>query len=172
MIGVLMLCLMIWAAGELLGEVIPHTQRIFWSYQSFLNQADFSVYEQELPESARDLRYYYYEGFFADKSGYHAAFSQEDYEIMKENRLAKYTPWIEYGDYCYDGGPKLYLDYDQMEQQRIDFLNKIMVQGEGGYYFLAYSLFENEQEYSFNGVLCNDETCEIVEFTCRVCSSW
>ena len=90
--GILSHCLRIfficWAIGEiyiLLQEVVPVTRTHFMNYQSFDKRADFTTYPNELPSSAHGLKYYYYEGFLADKSGYHVSYSQEDYELMKKS---------------------------------------------------------------------------------------
>ena len=150
-------------------EVIPITQTYFLSYKSFVKRTTQHSFPKELPESAHDIQYYFYEGFFADKSGYHAAFSREEYELMKENRLAAFEIYLPDDGYCYDGSTKLYFDREQLKQQRINYIDNILPEesGDDEYYILAYGLFENSEIYSYDGVLCKDETCEIVEFSCR-----
>lgn len=171
--GILSHCLRIflicWAIGIfyiLFEEIVPVTRTHFGSYQNFLNRADFVAYPKELPESAHNIEYYYYEGFLTDKSGYRVAYSHEDYDKMKDNRLINYTsdyPQI----YCYTGQKKQYLKREQMLEWRIDFLNRLLPleQDDGNYYFLGYCLSESQEVYSFDCVLCNDETCEMIELS-------
>ena len=90
--GILSHCLRIflicWAIGTfyiLLKDVMPVTRTHFLNYQSFRKRMIFTTYPKELPISAHDLKYYFYEGFLADKSGYHVSYVQEDYELMKKS---------------------------------------------------------------------------------------
>lgn len=150
----------------MLQDIIPVTRTHFWNYKAFLMWTDFTVYPIELPESAHNIKYYYYEGFLTDKSGCRVSYSQEDYEKMKENRLSAYdTDYPE--KYCYDGKSKIYLDREYMQQRRIDFFDKLLPeeQDDGQYYFLVDRLYEDHQLYSYHCVLCNDVTCEIIEIS-------
>ena len=56
------------------------------------------------------------------------------------------------------------------QQQKIDFIDKLVSEetAKGQYYLLGYCLSKHEKEYYYRGVLCNDETCEIVEFSCWI----
>lgn len=171
--GILSHCLRIflicWAIGTfyiIFVEIVPVTRTHFWSYRSFKKRADFTIYAKELPESAHNIRYYFYEGFLTDKSGYRVSYSSEDYEQMKSNRLAVYNS-VRQEVYCFDDGVKQYLNRKQMEERRIDFLNKLLPekQDNGQYYYLAYDLFETEEVYAYHCVLCNDETCEMIEIS-------
>ena len=167
-------CMSIYPLWGLFKEVIPVTQTYFWNYKSFIKRTSYNIFPRELPESAHDIQYYFYEGFFADKSGYHAAFSREEYELMKEERLEIYDQDYGWEIYCYDGGTKLYFDREQLKQKRINFIDNILSEesGDDEYYILAYQLFEDSEIYSYEGVICKDETCEIVEFSCRCVKSW
>lgn len=168
--SVLLILLVVWGLVTffylMLQDVIPVTRTHFWNYKIFNMWTDFTAYPRELPESAHNIKYYYYEGFLADKNGYRVSYSQEDYEIMKENRLMVYSPLVELG-YCYDGGTKQYLEREQMQKQRVDFLDILLPEehDDGQYYYLAYSLCETQELYSYHCVLCNDETCEMIEIS-------
>ncbi|MDE6014174.1 MAG: hypothetical protein K2H41_00540 [Acetatifactor sp.] len=150
-------------------EIVPRTKTHFWNYQLFNMYTDFTIYPKELPESAYNIKYYYYEGLLADKSGYRVTYSREDYEQMKESRLIAYNPYLPELGYCYDGGVKHYLDRKQMKERRIDFLDKLLPeeQDDEQYYCLAYGLCETQEIYSYHCIFCNDETCEILEISCR-----
>ena len=151
-------------------EIIPKTRTHFLSYRFFVAETQWTIYRNELPKSAKDLRYYYYEGVMADKNGFHASFSQEDYEMMKEDRLATYHP----GDPCtynYDGVNKVYLDWGQMEEWKVDYVDQLIPKekDDGHYYYLIYAMTDASSVYHYGAVLCNDETCEMVELSCRIC---
>ncbi len=163
-LSVFLICISMYSIRIILKDVIPVGRTHFWTYESFFKRAYRHVYPKELPESAHDIHYYFYEGFFVDKSGYRASFSQEDYELLKENRLEAYH--LD-GMYRYSGGSKQYLDRERLKQQKITFIDKILPveKDDGNYYFLAYHMHEDDQLYSYHGVLCNDEICGIVEFT-------
>ena len=162
--GGLCIYLIIAAYGWVLKDIIPASRTYFVTYQSFNKVTDWTLYPKVLPKSAHDVHYYYYEAFLTDKSGYRASFSQEDYELLKENRLEAYH----LDDmYRYSGGSKQYLDRERLKQQKITFIDKILPveKDDGNYYFLAYDLYEDDRLYSYDGVLCNDEICGIVQFT-------
>lgn len=166
----LLILLVVWSLFTffylMLQDIIPVTRTHFWNYKTFNMWTDFTAYPRELPESAHNIKYYYYEGFLTDKSGYRVAYSHEDYDKMKENRLINYTsdyPQI----YCYTGQEKQYLKREQLLEWRIDFLNRLLPpeQDDGNYYVLGYHLSESQEVYSFDCVLCNDEACEMIEIS-------
>ena len=173
--GILSHCLRIfficWAIGTfyiLFEEIVPVTRRHFLSYQDFQKRADFAAFEKELPKSAHDIKYYVYSGFLVDKSGYRVSYSQEDYEMVKKSRWDSQAPFIDIeGVYCYDGINKQYLDWQKLEERRINFLNQLLPeeQDNGCYYILTYSFCETREVYHFGCVLCNDETCEMIELS-------
>ncbi len=168
--GVLLILLVVWGLVTffylMLQDVIPVTRTHFWNYKIFNMWTDFTAYPRELPESAHNIKYYYYEGFLVDKSGYHVAYSREDYDQMKDNRLINYK--YDYPEiYYYNGDEKRYLNPEKMREWRIDFLDKLLPkeQKDGQYYFLGYYLSEGQEVYAFDCVLCNDETCEMIEIS-------
>lgn len=53
-----------------------------------------------------------------------------------------------------------------MEEKRIGFLEKLVPADKiSEYYMLCEELYENSELYDYQGILCNDETCEIIEFS-------
>ena len=151
-------------------EIVPKTKTQFHDYNQFYKRTSHQKYLRSLPQSAHDVTYYYYEGFFSDKSAYHAAFSKEDYILVLQNRVESYNTEYTQADYTYDGQHTLYLDIEEMQKKNIDYLDKIMEDDKNNYYFLVYNLYEGQEVYFYEGVLCNDETCEVIEFACRICN--
>ena len=151
--------------------MFPKTWTHFFSYSQFYKAVKFTRYKENLPKSAYDMRYYYYEGWFSDISGYHAAFTAEDYEMMKENQLNMYDNHSP-RKYLYDGIEKKYLDREQIKAMKIDYLDVLLPEDKGDdqFYFLAYDFPTLSSEvYEYDAVLCNDETNEIIELSCRIC---
>lgn len=71
------------------------------------------------------------------------------------------------GAYCYDGETKQYLKWEQLLERKIDFLDKLLPEElyYSYYYILAYKLYETQEVYSYHCILCNDEACEMIEFS-------
>ena len=151
-------------------EIVPKTRTHFLSYKLFVAETQWTIYRDELPKSAKNMRYYYYEGMMADKNGFHASFSKEGYEMMKEDRLTVYHPG-EPCTYNYDGINKVYLDRKQMEEWKVDYLDQLIPpkKDDGHYFYLLYDLSDGSSVYDYKAVLCNDETHEMVELSCRIC---
>ena len=124
------------------------------------------------------MRYYYYEGYFSDKNGYHATFSRDDYEAMKAKRLSPYDSFGEVPEeiaYRYDGTKKIYLDREQIKDRNIDYIDTLLPADEddGHFYYLLSMIMENTKDgYRYAAILCNDETCEIIELSCRIIYDW
>lgn len=158
--------ILIWILCHIfLEDIIPHSRSWFWDYESFVENTERAVFPKKLPVSAQYMEYYVYEGWLEDKCGYSAMFSSEDYAQIKEERMAVYNAKENSNTYCYNGEVKQYLDLQQMKVRRIDFLDRILPKGDDGqFYFLGYRLYEGGEIYSYGGVLCRDETCEIIEF--------
>jgi len=151
----------------LVQEVVPVTRTHFVSYHAFHKYAS-PIFPKKLPESSGEIRYYYHKEHLKDQSGYHVVLSTEDYETMKAQRIDAYRM---NNAYYYDGENKEYMDPEIMsQQQKIDFIDKLVSEEavKGQYYFLGYYMSKHEKEYYYRGVLCNDETCEIVEFSCWI----
>lgn len=151
-----------------LQEIYPKSWTKFRSYSQFVKVADWTFYDQVLPESAHDMRYYYYEGGFDDTSGYHAAFSAEDYESEKKRLWESYKERSP--EYLYNGSEKIYLDREEIKEARVDFLDILLPEDKdnGEFYFLIYGLPRESREiYNYEAVLCNDSTYEIIELSCR-----
>ncbi len=147
-------------------DIIPHSRQVFGNHEAFIKQAAPTCFQKELPMSAHDMKYYVYEGMFKDKSGYYAKFSAEDYEIVKQERFECYLDKEDIGGgYRYKDGSKEYVSLEQMKEKRIDFLDKLVSEKSiTQYYFLCTYFYENSDIYIYQGVLCNDENCEVIEY--------
>ena len=148
--------------------IMPGTKCCFPSYWLFRMTADEENYLKKLPDSAHDLKYYVKEGLFKDKSGYKMALSVADYKKAKQELLDTYCSDypMDY-IYCYDGNEKRALDIEYMEELQVDFLDEFLALQTDlkKYYILAEFPQNLDSKERYCGVICNDETCEIIEFT-------
>lgn len=151
----------------LLEEVIPHSRTWFSSYNVFREETERSAFQKEQPASAYDIRYYVYEGCLEDKSGYGVVFASEDYIEAQRERIEQYSHAPGENTYYFEEGQeKRYVELKHMEEHRIDFLDKVLeTENIGQFYFLCDSLYESSEIYNYDGVICNDETFEMVEFS-------
>ncbi len=157
--------------NPILSEFIPVSRTHFTDYSAFYEKAEYNFYLESLPESAHNVKYYAYEGFLADKSAYRATYSQTDYADRKNKHLAFYHSVCEDSAYYFTGS-KQTLNMEQVQDKNIDFITKVLPAKQfDNFYFLTYLYVENSSSTLYVGVLCNDETCEIVEFTYRTSSS-
>ena len=148
-------------------------KRYFPHYSFFKAVTRFTIYPNELPKSAHNVKYYTFSYFSIDKSGYRAAFSEEDYELLQARQWGIYNVELFGEQYLYDGNNKKYLDRNEVNQRGINFFDELLPpeDDDGQYYFLAYNMCDSGTFYVYSGVLCNDEKREIIEFTYRLCSS-
>lgn len=148
-----------------LEDIIPHSRRNFGSYEAFEKKNERATFIEELPSSSHDEKYYVYEGFLEDKIGYSMMLSAEDYEITKHILVDKYKSFSEEYAKLYESGEN-YLDMELLKAKRIDFLDEIIsIPMDGEYYILCESQFEGKEIYNYQGVICNDENHEIIEFS-------
>ena len=170
--GVIILCAIpiVFAVCVFCKEIVPKSRTQFRSYAQFVKATDWTFYEPTLPDSAHDMRYYYYEGYFSDMSGYHATFSAEDYGQKRAMLLDEYRRRSPI--YLYNGVEKVYLNREQIKEARVDFLDKLLPEDkdDGQFYFITCHLPpQSSGVYSYMAVLCNDSTYEIIELSCRTC---
>ena len=145
-------------------QIYPTTRTQFRSYEAFVKATEWTCYAPRLPESAHDC----YEGGFSDKNGFYAKFSKEDYEYIKLHRLESYN--LDFvRTYHYDGINKVYLDQDKLKDLRVDYLDELLPENSDMFYILVEELLDDSDEvYHYEAIFCNDETCEMIEISCRI----
>ena len=147
--------------------IVPGTKRFFGGYWHFKATVDWDAYPEKLPRTASDIKYYVYEYWLLDKSGFSMTLSQEDYEKAKRELVYQYDFETSYECYMYDGVTKRYLNHVDVEEWGVDYLDEIMQEPskEAQYYYLGYHLCPDMPSGSvYEGILCNDGNCEIVMF--------
>lgn len=156
--------------AELRDDASPNIGRLYWRHNDFMNDTYRASYCLEIPESMHDTEYFVYEGQQIFKSGYKAAFSEEDYEKVKQERLAyyqtstfdsKYDPVGAISIYSEDS--KKYLDSRCIPGERIDYLDKLLPEEEKGQFYLGCSRLKEQWHYRYDAVFFCDERCEMIE---------
>lgn len=151
----------------ILEDIIPRSRQKFWSYESFNRRTERASFPESLPSSAHNLSYYIYEGYFSDACGYYASLSEEEYTSLKEDRTEYYQTAVDNGQgYCYEDGEKIGLSMSDMNEKRIDFLEQLVPADKmAEFYLLCEESYNNSELYNYQGILCKDETCEIIELS-------
>lgn len=158
-------------------EIIPWTKTEFVSHQSYLkllakNHGFGEVFfVKDIPKDSGDVRYYWHRDFIENFAAYSVILSEKDYEKIAENRLeAYYGEWQEYEDdviYVLQGEDYCYIeDSGWYNQEKLRYIDEVLSSSEEqGYYFLIVVKFYTTTGTSYNGVMLNDSTQELVEFS-------
>lgn len=166
-------------------KILPYTRRLFISYSSFYEKAaadTFHAYPNELPSSAKDIRYFYYTGSLDKMTEVSCIVNEEEYQELKETYQIIYTAKAErykkkfkqeQEDYqmkrrTYEP-TELYhyvfngtVTSEFLETEHLDYLGKTMHGEFGNYSILVYCRVN--QGGTMFGVLSNDENHEIIFF--------
>ena len=170
MVAILLIGNFLWIVSEM--NYIPFTRTFFLDYNSFYNKNDKWLFPEELPLSVHDVKYYYYTGHCDKKSG--VTFVVEDvkeYQEMKEFFSSKFSESkvslskVENIQFLSDQS----LTSDFIDEEEIEFVNKLIMNGEGDYNIWEYmdSKVDGDGIDYIDGVICNDITHEIILFTCK-----
>jgi len=154
--------------------LIPGTKRFFPCYMLFSATADNEVGLEWLPATAYDVEYYVYEKFFLDKSGYRMKVAPDEYEQVKQTLYNMYNNEHITATYSYDGAHKKMMSSEEMKNMHVEFLEELITKDSNvnHYYILISIKCESSKMDTFSGVICNDESCEIIQFTYYQLTDW
>ena len=176
-------CLFGWAIWTgLLQYVVPRHRTFFVTYESFCKKTEHSKrfsFVSELPESSKNIKYYWGIDFFIETAGYGTSLSDEDFEKARTQALEKYSGERSIGEkdsqealYVYaDGEEKEYV-YDEWlknEWLKKYVMNKVneLLEGDeeiNDYYILAYNYLDSNY-VRFQCMLCNDSSKRVIELS-------
>ena len=148
--------------------LVPTVKYDFNSYDEFKIYSP--LYLEQLPASAHEIKYYYWEvGFIASsKSAISYLVSDEDYDRHKQNIINNYilysqnpnrkgTKYYEYNDYS-----ELLIN-SSLYSKELEYIENLIDINSKDYYLLVF--FSNEYSVrNLYGVIVNDKDNEIVEF--------
>ena len=144
---------------------VTYKQTWFMSYDNFKKKAEASLFPDELPSSAKDNKYYYYTSHFDSKIG--VSFDLEDekeYTKMKEDcRLEIVSNSVEAENFKYIMDEPFTNDFT--EEGNLEFLFDLTENSSSAYQIIAYEYMVAPQKDRRAGMLCNDDTQEIIIFS-------
>lgn len=170
----LVLALFFWAVWEaFLSSFVPRHRTLFENYDAFRNKAENSGLALELPESACDVEYYWGIDWFVEVAGYGTSLSEEDYENVKLETLARYQEAYEGHTrtnlYLYsESVEKAWTQEEWLEKYNIEETKELLLQDDeiDDYYVLTYSYTDSDRITYFNCMLCNDSSKRVIEISC------
>ena len=194
-IGITALCVILVLSVLWGSKILPWTWRWYISYGSFYQAAKKTAgpYPEKLPSSAENVSYYYYTGMFDTKTAVSFILDGEEYEEQKKRYLLLYTAdeeehqrdrqeyleecQSEYGkipDWAAEDNVRFVFDEnvssDFLEKEGLEYLKKVFHNTVDDYIILAYKGIGDTKGgklCNLEGVLCNDETNEMVIFDFR-----
>ena len=182
-ICIAMVCILF--AYALWGRAWP--KRWFVNYVFFYHEMSNvpASYPEKLPSSAGNVNYYYHKWMFDTKTAVSFILDEEEYQEQKERYLPLYAAdeeedhqeyqeeWMsKYGevpdwaekwksDYVFD--EKLTTDF--LKNEELEYLEEVFHDSAEHYTILAYKGdSEGGERCGLEGILCNDETNEVVMF--------
>ncbi len=160
----------VWAL--LWDNVIPRHQTRFASFESFREKSPSAMLAWEIPDSAREIKYYWGQDYFVRVSGYGMSLPNEKYEQVKQESLERYAAEEVIESeilYIYDKNGKIQVQKEWLKKYSIDYVGELFCEGENleDYYILAYDYTYGGDISYFTGVLCNDFNNRIIEVYCK-----
>lgn len=168
-----------------LDEIVPRERTFFMGYQSFYNKVSHYPYPEKLPSSADDIKYFHYTGWFEKQTGisftagrkeyqelketYQSSFMEREETYQKEFQQAQEDHRINHRDWELKDWSWYGFDKEVtpafLEEEELEYLNKVFHNEADTYTLLAYEKvrYAGGKE-SFDGILCNDDTNEMVIF--------
>lgn len=149
--------------------MIPITRFSYKDYKTFRQKTGTPCLTDVMPDSAKP-EYYYHPFLLNKQSGYRVQLSDDDYKRMKEDAQERYLSQKD----SHEKNGTLYIgssdgdagvpDYSEFEKDDLGFIKDKLVRSDEGFYLLYDLRIDNsEANYRF-GMLCNDNTNEIIEY--------
>lgn len=164
------------AVWSVLGEYMPLERTRFKSYQAYRDypkRCYSGYFVDEIPTSAEDLKYYWHSASRVVVTAYSMVLEADMYEEVKNNRIDFYVE--EAGEYSsrsllYEaqGDERQYLDGSEWYRKKLGYVDMVLHHPESRqqYYFGAVMRVDRlRSRVSYNGVIMNDITHEIIEFS-------
>ncbi len=141
-------------------DFLPREQTNYKNYNSFYKRSVTNFFPSELPDSATNVKYYYYSGMLDEKFGVSFVVDDEDYKELKHYYLYYYYPTKNSRslDYFF----KQQLTDEFVHSERLDFIENIVEEELDQYTFMVYEKGTTEHYQIKSGGLYNDETNEFI----------
>lgn len=163
------------AVWSVLGEYMPLERTHFKSYQAYRNypkKCYSGYFVDEMPAGAENLKYYWHSAMRVVVTAYSMTLDTDTYEEVKNDRIDFYVKEAEeYSSrsllYEARGDERQYLDGSEWYKKKLGYVDMVLHHPESRqqYYFGAAMRVNIHKGVSYNGVIVNDTTHEIIEFS-------
>lgn len=143
-----------------LKELFPYTKTSFESYKDFREITD-NYYPDEQPASASDIKYYFYEGHFDDRSAVSFIVDEKDLKHLEDH----YTAYFDKFDTKIMNRT---IQKTFTSSEGIEYLDTFLNERIQDYRIVAYITSGSGSDVKDSmGVICNDKTGEFIIFSSR-----
>lgn len=162
-------------------------QLVSWEKTKFTEYEDFrevlteynsfggGCFLEEIPGSASDMKCYWYIRLANKLAAYSMILSEDDYQKLSEERLAYYGERDLRSDaeetiYIFQEEEIPFIEDVELYQSRLTFIDKVLQTpgAEKQYYFLVVNRLNTADGCCYNGVILNDATHEVIEFSAQL----
>lgn len=179
MIFILFFCIYLWYG--FFSYVFPWTQTFFLKHETFIELLNDRncfcgrAFEEKIPDGSGKVKYYWHQEAKEILAAYSVTLSDEEYEKITEKRLNAHcdemkkwnlTPTyvLQNEEYCYIEDTGWY------DEEKLHFVDRLFEKPKHDkqYYFLIFTEYSVFDSVYYSGVILNDTTHELVEFSVRL----
>lgn len=171
------LCLYVWDIGG--SDMFPWTKTYFTSYSNyirFLREHSFyaaEYFSEYIPETSSSVEYFCYQNFKEKNVAHTIVLQEEEYKSILEKKKDLY---IEYSnslasEIIYVLEDEICWNIENIKEKNIDvdFLGKVMhLKQQQNYYCLIVFKTNTIHGTCYTGIIANDSTYEIIEFSVEI----
>lgn len=170
---IIVCCYVLWTG--LLYCIVPWSKTNFSSHDKFMeiisdNDCFANVsFLREMPEDATNIKYYWYREMKEKCAAYSVCVPKEDYEEIKRERGEHYREWQrKHSTTTTEVTQGLgAIKQSMLYMEELLFIDNVLnnQQAAEQYSFLLVNKVNIHKGICYSGIIVNDETCEIIEFT-------
>ncbi|MCM1090238.1 MAG: hypothetical protein NC092_01275 [Butyrivibrio sp.] len=148
-------------------DIVPIERKKFDSYEDFRIKAASNFFPDESLPSAVGEKYYHYSVDFDRQSAVSFQLEEEAYEEQKQKYVEEMGKWIEEGHagihiYLWDEGEPRKVTKEFMEAEDLMFVDNVCSKDLEEYSCVFDYKSEMSNGFSTRGIICNDETKELI----------
>ena len=150
---------------------LPATRHRYKDYKTFRQKAKAGFFTEIMPASA-EPEFYYHSAHFSRQAGYRVKLADDEYSRLKKEADERYhsykNEWENIGSLNIGSPDKTALtDHSKLKDEGIGFLNDELMHSNEEFYLLYDFRFDDNTVAYRVGMMCNDNTNEIIEFYVR-----
>ncbi len=172
-------CYHFWKDG--LSQFVPWTRTYFVEYEIFISFLDeqncfgSDYFLENVEPSTQDVKYYWHQQFVEKFAAYSMFVETEDFINILQEQLENYREEdikyeAEENVYEFQGENYCYIEESEMYMKYFSFVDEVLhnTNDKKGYYFVVINKINTAKGTCFNGVIANDTTLEIIEFSALI----